>query len=66
MLCERLVILDLRPSWSLIVGKVLAMHVRDDAVMDPAKLDVIGRMHGRGLYARTRDLFDMPRIPVQD
>ena len=73
MECERLVILDLDPSWSLIVGRVLAMHVRDDAVMDPAKcyidtakLDLIGRMHGRGLYARTRDLFDMPRIPVED
>ena len=49
------------------------MHVRDDAVMDAAtwtidtaKLELIGRMHGRGLCARTRDLFDMPRIPVQD
>ncbi len=49
------------------------MHVRDDAVMDPATctidtatLELIGRMHGRGLYARTRDWFDMPRIPVQD
>ena len=73
MECERLVILDLDPSWSLIVGRVLAMHVRDDAVMDAAKcyidtakLDLIGRMHGRGLYVRTRDLFDIPRIPVQD
>jgi hypothetical protein len=47
------------------------MHVRDDLVLDAAshyidtpKLRLIGRMHGRGWYARTSDLFDMPRIPV--
>lgn len=71
--CERLMIVELHHDRALVVGRVLAMHVRDDAVLDPAKchidtarLDLIGRMHGRGLYARTHDLFDMPRIPVED
>jgi flavin reductase (DIM6/NTAB) family NADH-FMN oxidoreductase RutF len=71
--CERLMIVELHHDRALVVGRVLAMHVRDDAVLDPAKchidtakLDLIGRMHGRGLYARTRDLFDMPRVAVED
>ena len=58
---------------ALIVGKVLAMHVRDDCVLDAernyidtAKLDLIGRMHGGGWYARLSDRFEIPRIPVQD
>ncbi|MGH7078853.1 MAG: hypothetical protein ACREFU_12245, partial [Acetobacteraceae bacterium] len=49
------------------------MHIRDDAVLDPAKchidtpkLDLIGRMHGGGWYARTRERFEMPRIPAED
>jgi flavin reductase (DIM6/NTAB) family NADH-FMN oxidoreductase RutF len=53
--------------------QVVAMHVRDDVVLDAAnhyidtpKLRLLGRMHGRGWYARTSDLFDLPRIPVSD
>jgi hypothetical protein len=49
------------------------MHVRDEFVLDAAKyyidtpgLKLLGRMHGRGWYARTSDLFDMPRIPVRE
>ena len=30
------------------------------------KMRLIGRMHGRGWYARTSDLFEMPRIPVSE
>jgi hypothetical protein len=48
---------------------VLAMHVREDCVLDAAKryidtpkLKLIGRMHGSGWYARTSDLFSMDRI----
>ena len=33
--------------------------------VDTPKLDLVGRMHGRGWYTRTRDRFDMPRIPVE-
>ncbi|NYZ16498.1 flavin reductase family protein [Azospirillum sp. RWY-5-1] len=71
--CERMTILELGPSRSLVVGQVLAMHIHDDAVLDAAKcyvdtpkLGLVARMHGRGWYARSTDLFDMPRIDVAD
>jgi flavin reductase (DIM6/NTAB) family NADH-FMN oxidoreductase RutF len=66
-------IVDLGPKSSLVLGRVVAMHVRDDAVLDAAsayidtpKLKLIGRMHGTGWYARTSDLFEIPRIPVAE
>jgi flavin reductase (DIM6/NTAB) family NADH-FMN oxidoreductase RutF len=72
MECELMQIVDLGSSSGLVLGRVLAMHVRDDAVLDAAKcyidtpkLKLIGRMHGRGWYARTSDLFEMHRIPVE-
>ena len=47
------------------------IHIADDCVLDPVKcyvdtpkLDLIGRMHGRGWYARTTDRFEMPRIDL--
>jgi flavin reductase (DIM6/NTAB) family NADH-FMN oxidoreductase RutF len=70
MECALVQIVDLGPDNSLVLGRVLAMHVRDDLVLDPAKhyidtpaLKLIGRMHGTGWYARTSDLFKMDRIP---
>jgi|SRR5579872_1498424 len=72
MECELMQIVDLGSSSGLVLGRVLAMHIRDDAVIDAAKhyvdtpkLRLIGRMHGRGWYARTSDLFEMPRIPLE-
>jgi flavin reductase (DIM6/NTAB) family NADH-FMN oxidoreductase RutF len=69
--CERFVILEVAVDRTIVLGRVVAMHVRDDAVLDAArchidtpKLDLIGRMHGAGWYARTTDRFEMPRIPV--
>ena len=73
MECERLVIVDVGIDRSMVLGRVLAMHVRDDCVMDAAKcyidtpkLNLVGRMHGRGWYARTTDRFEMPRIEVEE
>lgn len=70
MECALHKIVELGPDTGLVLGRVLAMHVRDDAVLDPAKyyidtpkLKLIGRMHGTGWYARTSDLFEMERIP---
>ncbi len=72
MECELMQIVDLGET-GLVLGRVLAMHIRDEFVLDAAnhyidtpKLKLIGRMHGRGWYARTSDLFEMPRIPVKD
>jgi len=71
--CERLVIVDVGIDRAVVLGKVLAIYVRDDCVMDKdrcyidtPKLDLIGRMHGAGWYARTTDRFEMPRIDVND
>jgi flavin reductase (DIM6/NTAB) family NADH-FMN oxidoreductase RutF len=72
MECELMQIVDMGES-GLVLGRVVAMHVRDEFVLDAAthyidtpKLKLLGRMHGRGWYARTSDLFDMPRIPVSE
>jgi len=71
--CERLATIELGVDRSLVLGRVLAMHIKDEAVLDAArcyidtpKLNLIGRMHGAGWYARTTDLFEMPRIDVAD
>lgn len=73
MECELLQIVDLGEHNGLVLGRVLAMHVRDEFVLDAAKnyidtpnLKLIGRMHGTGWYARTSDLFKMDRIPRAD
>ena len=57
MECERLVIVDVGIDRSVVLGKVLAIYVRDDCVLDAErcyidtpKLDLIGRMHGGGWY----------------
>jgi flavin reductase (DIM6/NTAB) family NADH-FMN oxidoreductase RutF len=71
MECALLQMVDLGPNSGIALGRVLAIHVRDDAVLDSANgyidtptLKLIGRMHGTGWYARTSDRFEMPRIPV--
>src|SRR6185437_14213725 len=71
MECERLVIVDVGIDRSVILGKVLAIYVRDDCVLDvercyidTPKLDLIGRMHGGGWYSRVTDRFELPRISV--
>jgi len=73
MECELMQIVDLGPDNALVLGRVLAMHVEDDMVLDAEKhyidtpkLNLIGRMHGTGWYARTGDLFEVPRIPRTD
>jgi len=70
--CELMQIVDLGES-GLVLGRVLAMHIHDEMVLDAEKhyidtpkLKLVGRMHGRGWYARTSNLFEMPRIPVRD
>jgi len=71
--CELMQIVELGSASGLVLGKVLAMHIRDDLVLDAGKhyidtpkLKLIGRMHGAGWYAKTSDLFQMDRIPVKE
>lgn len=53
---------------AILLGDVLAAHVDDDAVIDPARgdvdavaLDLVARMHGKGTYLRATDLFEVAR-----
>jgi flavin reductase (DIM6/NTAB) family NADH-FMN oxidoreductase RutF len=71
--CTLMQIVEFAPSRVLVLGRVVAVHVQDDAVLDARrcyidtpKLQLIGRMHGAGWYARTSDLFEMPRIAVEE
>ncbi len=72
MECALMQIVELGPESELVLGRVLAMHVRKDIVLDPnkayvdtAKMKLIGRMHG-SYYTLTSDLFRMDRISVAD
>jgi flavin reductase (DIM6/NTAB) family NADH-FMN oxidoreductase RutF len=67
--CERLQIVELNSDRAIVMGRVLAIHVRDDAVLDPERcyidtpaLDLIGRLHGAGWYTKTTERFEMKRI----
>jgi flavin reductase (DIM6/NTAB) family NADH-FMN oxidoreductase RutF len=58
---------------TIVMGRVVAQYVRDDCVLDASKfyidtpkLELVGRMHGRGWYARTTDRIEIPRISVAD
>ncbi len=71
--CALLSIVEVAPERSIILGSVVAIHVRDDCVLDAARcyidtprLDLVGRMHGGGWYSRTTDRFDLPRIKLND
>ncbi len=58
---------------TIVLGKVLAVHIADDCVLDAEKcyvdtpkLGLVGRMHGRGWYAKTTDRFEVPRISPEE
>ena len=55
-------------NFSLILGRILMLHVRDEAVLDKdrprldaANMDLVGRMEGT-LYTRTHDKFEPPNL----
>ena len=59
-------------GFSLVLGRILLVHVRDEAVrdrgrqhIDANKLDLIGRMEG-AWYTKTTDRFEMPPIALDD
>jgi flavin reductase (DIM6/NTAB) family NADH-FMN oxidoreductase RutF len=69
--CEIFQTIELPGKRDLVLGRVVMMHVADEAVMDvercyidTPRLDLVGRMHGGGWYARTTDLVEVPRIPI--
>ncbi len=71
--CETFQTIPLPGDRDLVLARVLMVHIIDEAVMDPArcyidtpKLNLVGRMHGRGWYSRTGDQFELPRIPLEN
>ncbi len=63
---------QLAPGKYVFIGIVVHMHIRDD-IYDPErnyvmaeKSGLVARMHGPGGYARTSDLFDMPRLSREE
>jgi flavin reductase (DIM6/NTAB) family NADH-FMN oxidoreductase RutF len=69
--CRRLVNVEIGLGRNVVIGEVVHAHVRDDLIepgrlsVDGARAGLVARMHGLGWYARTTDLFDMPRPDPQ-
>jgi flavin reductase (DIM6/NTAB) family NADH-FMN oxidoreductase RutF len=66
--CQLMQIVELGPARSLVLGEIIVMHVRDDAVMDAerlhidnAKLALVGRMHGNR-YIDASGSFELARV----
>ena len=73
--CQLIEVMDLAEDRALVLGRVVAMHVRDDSVLDARrchidtlKLDLVGRMHGGGGYVRTTGagFFERARLRLAD
>ena len=56
----------------IIIGEVVQLHIRDELIdlknlhVRAEKMRLIGRMHGGGWYAKTSDLFEIPRLSYED
>jgi len=71
--CVMTQVVDIGGNGSMVIANVVALHVRDDAVInaakcyiDTAKLNLVGRMESPGWYTRTADRFKLPPIPLAD
>jgi len=69
--CRRYMTLELGPAREIILGQVIGLYVRSDALdpsnlhIDQLKIDAVGRLGGH-TYARTRDQFDhVTQNPVE-
>jgi flavin reductase (DIM6/NTAB) family NADH-FMN oxidoreductase RutF len=68
MECTLHTLLEPGQASTIVIGQIQALHLRDDVVLDVERcyvdtpsLDLIARMHGRGWYARSTDLFQIGR-----
>lgn len=73
--CRLHSIVEFGTPQSLVIGEVLAMHIADDAILDPARchvdsarLGLIGRVYGPGGYIRATGpgIFNEARLRRQD
>ncbi len=68
MECKLFQVIETGGSTTIVLGRVVWLHIRESAFesveqlhLDPAKMRLIGRMHGAGGYCTTRDLFTVER-----
>jgi flavin reductase (DIM6/NTAB) family NADH-FMN oxidoreductase RutF len=66
--CKILASLVTSPTQTIVVGRVVCAHIDDRFVLDAKRchldtpaLQLIARMHGRGIYLRSSDRFEMDR-----
>jgi flavin reductase (DIM6/NTAB) family NADH-FMN oxidoreductase RutF len=71
--CRMNQVIELDTTAVIVVGQVLGMHIRDDAVanadrcyIETSKLNLIGRMESPGWYTRTNDRFKMKQMQVAE
>ncbi|SON55656.1 Flavoredoxin [Hartmannibacter diazotrophicus] len=68
--CRRYLTLEVGRSREIILGEVLGVFIRSDAVnaerkhVDQRAMDAIGRLGGHG-YSRIRDQFDLPTMSLE-
>jgi flavin reductase (DIM6/NTAB) family NADH-FMN oxidoreductase RutF len=69
--CKRYMTLEVGKAREIILGQVVGLFVREDAVdmqnlhIDQIKMDAIGRLGGHA-YTRTRDQFDIKTLTVPE
>lgn len=69
--CRRVMGVDVGHGRMVEFGEVVGVHLRDGLIdpktmyVDGQGLGLIARMHGRGWYARTTDLFQIERMTVE-
>jgi flavin reductase (DIM6/NTAB) family NADH-FMN oxidoreductase RutF len=66
--CRLIAAMVVGPLQTVVLGRVVCAHIDDALVLDAQrchldtpKLQLIGRMHGSGVYVRTGDRFEMQR-----
>jgi flavin reductase (DIM6/NTAB) family NADH-FMN oxidoreductase RutF len=69
--CRRYMTLEVGKAREIILGQVVGLYIRADAVdmdtlhIDQLKIDAVGRLGGHA-YARTRDQFDIKTLGVEE
>lgn len=70
--CREMMSIGIGEGRTLVVGNIVAMHLKDECWDRDAKhvraaeLGLIGRMHGDGWYVRTTDLFQIRKLALTD
>lgn len=71
--CVTMQIVALGSTRSIVIARIVAVHVDDTFVLDRSRghvdtpaLGLIGRMHGGGWYTDAAECFQLPRIALED